>query len=309
MTFPETRAELRALALDDVPTLVALRRVIHPDVARSVASSRHVFQTDMADQSARHWLSTVDGEPVGYAMVWRDIDNPDPTAGRIHVGVLPDRRSAGIGSSLFEVADRYLADLGMTSVLVYATDDDHTSSFLTRRGFSEASRTVCTRVDPARVAPVVVPDNVTLRTFSDFDDLYPVFLLDVETTQDEPGPFDSSGAQYDPWLVSHSIDPDFDGDLALVAQINDTPVGLASLRVDRDANRAIHSFTGVRAAYRGRGIARTLKQSLLNRAAVRGIVSVTTVNDATNEPIRRINDSFGFEPFCRRISWSRPTTS
>ncbi len=303
-----TSLEIRGSGIDDVPTVVGLRRVIHPDAVRSVASSKHIFETDKANQSARHWLAFEGGQAVGYAMVWRDTDNPNPEAGRLHVAVLPEYRSLGIGSRLFDTANAFLDELGMTSVLVYAAADDHTSRFMTQRSYSEASRTICSQINPSVVTLATVPTDVTLRTFSDFDDLQPVFVLDVETALDEPGPFDASAAKFDPWLVEHSVDPDFDAELALVAVVNGMLAGLASLRVDHDAGRAIHSFSGVRFQFRGSGIARVLKQSLLNRAAERGITNVLTVNDHTNGPIRHLNDSLGFVRFCCRISWSRVTS-
>ncbi len=215
----------------------------------------------------------------------------------------PDLRSQGVGSQLFDVAADYAKELGIASVLVYATDDDHTRRFMTQRGFVEASRTVCSHMNPAMVAPLSAPDAVTLRPFRDLDDLKPVFLLDVETALDEPGPFDSSAAKFDAWLADHSIGPDFDAELALVAEVEGLLVGLATLYVNHDARTAMHSGTGVRAEFRGRGIARALKHSLLNRAAEHGITRVFTVNDTTNGPIRHLNDSFGFVPFTRRIAW------
>jgi predicted GNAT superfamily acetyltransferase len=53
------------------------------------------------------------------------------------------------------------------------------------------------------------------------------------------------------------------------------------------------NFTGVDSAERRRGVATALKSALLVAAHDAGAEAVVTHNDDTNDPILRLNESFG----------------
>ena len=55
-------------------------------------------------------------------------------------------------------------------------------------------------------------------------------------------------------------------------------------------------MTATRPAYRGRGLARWVKQRMLNAVAAAGVTSATTANDATNAPMIAVNDALGLHP-------------
>jgi GNAT superfamily N-acetyltransferase len=75
----------------------------------------------------------------------------------------------------------------------------------------------------------------------------------------------------------------------------DEIVGLASLQLDEDVpDRAEQGFTGVRADWRGRGIASALKRMTLWWAAEHGIREVYTWTQKGNDDMRRLNEPLGF---------------
>ncbi len=62
-----------------------------------------------------------------------------------------------------------------------------------------------------------------------------------------------------------------------------------------DAKTAFHDMTGVRRAFRGRGIAGALKRAEIAWAKEAGYESLETNNEVRNEPIRRLNERHGYE--------------
>jgi mycothiol synthase len=57
---------------------------------------------------------------------------------------------------------------------------------------------------------------------------------------------------------------------------------------------AMHDITGVRRAWRGRGIARALKAAEIAWAKEHGYERLETQNEERNEPIRRLNERYGY---------------
>ena len=57
---------------------------------------------------------------------------------------------------------------------------------------------------------------------------------------------------------------------------------------------AMHDMTGVSRAWRGLGIARTLKAAEIAWAKANGYERLETQNEERNEPIRRLNERFGY---------------
>ena len=62
-----------------------------------------------------------------------------------------------------------------------------------------------------------------------------------------------------------------------------------------DAKTAFHDMTGVRRAFRGRGIAGALKRAEIAWAKEAGYESLETNNDLRNKPIRRLNKRHGYK--------------
>ena len=56
----------------------------------------------------------------------------------------------------------------------------------------------------------------------------------------------------------------------------------------------MHDMTGVRRAWRGRGIAGALKRAEIRWAKENGFTRLETMNEERNEPIRRLNERHGY---------------
>jgi GNAT superfamily N-acetyltransferase len=57
---------------------------------------------------------------------------------------------------------------------------------------------------------------------------------------------------------------------------------------------ALHDMTGVRRGWRGRGVARALKAAEIAWAKENGYERLETQNEERNEPIRRLNERYGY---------------
>ena len=57
---------------------------------------------------------------------------------------------------------------------------------------------------------------------------------------------------------------------------------------------AMHDMTGVRRGWRGRGVARALKAAEIAWAHANGFERLETQNEERNEPIKRLNEEYGY---------------
>ena len=65
-------------------------------------------------------------------------------------------------------------------------------------------------------------------------------------------------------------------------------------------------MTGVRRSWRGRGVARALKQAQIAWAKRAGYEVLETANEERNEPIRRLNADLGYQLAPGRIVLEGP---
>jgi GNAT superfamily N-acetyltransferase len=72
------------------------------------------------------------------------------------------------------------------------------------------------------------------------------------------------------------------------------PVGLARLQ-RKGQNAAFNAYTGVDRAYRGRGIARALKQRTIEWSRQNGVDFHYTGNDTENKRMLAINIQLGYQ--------------
>ena len=68
-------------------------------------------------------------------------------------------------------------------------------------------------------------------------------------------------------------------------------------------------MTGVKRAWRGRGIASALKRAQIAWALANGIEVLETTNEVRNAPMRRVNEKLGFTPAPGRIHLRGPLAS
>ncbi len=116
-----------------------------------------------------------------------------------------------------------------------------------------------------------------------------------EAYPDVPGEDDAELPSFEEWL---SMDMQGAGDrpeATFVALAGGAVVAYAKLSLSRARPTvAMHDMTGVLRAWRGRGIARALKAAEIAWAKESGYELLETQNEERNEPIRRLNERFGY---------------
>jgi GNAT superfamily N-acetyltransferase len=78
-----------------------------------------------------------------------------------------------------------------------------------------------------------------------------------------------------------------------VAYVDEHPIGVAIL--GREGDFGLNTFTGVDRSRRGQGVPRALKIAVAQRARELGVKRLTTLNNACNEPMLKVNDRLGYE--------------
>jgi GNAT superfamily N-acetyltransferase len=176
--------------------------------------------------------------------------------------------------------------------------DDVSFAWAERRGFVEVGRNSLLMLDLTAIdAPVVEPPvGIEIVAWAERPDTARgMYEVACEAYPDIPGEEDAEMAPYDEWL---SMDMQGAGDrpeATFVALANGEVVAYAKLSLSRARPTvAMHDITGVRRAWRGRGIARALKAAEIAWAKKSGFERLETQNEERNEPIRRLNERYGY---------------
>jgi GNAT superfamily N-acetyltransferase len=238
----------------------------------------------------RLYLADLDGEIVGGGLADRSglVGH-----GTVWAGVLEDARRAGVGVALLAAAVTHVRSLEIDSLVAHVDGrDDGSRAFAERFGFAESDRQVeqVLRVRPG-VEPAFPPE-LTVATIAERPELLRVsYDLAVEAFADmaHHTPATTTLAE---WLEEEATLPGG----SFVALAGDQVVGYSGLMRDPDdPARAEDGLTAVRRAWRGRGIARALKQAELAWAAENGLREIVTWTQRGNEGMRRLNERLGYE--------------
>ena len=73
---------------------------------------RHGWQATPERARRRMWLAVEGDDAVGFAAAGLSHDSADPGARVANVYVHPERRRQGIGTALWELVERHLAEIG-----------------------------------------------------------------------------------------------------------------------------------------------------------------------------------------------------
>jgi RimJ/RimL family protein N-acetyltransferase len=128
----------------------------------------------------------------------------------------------------------------------------------------------------------------------------PLYEADLDASRDEPGDVGMDAIDFADWRTTYWERPDLDRTLTTVA-ICDGVVAAFTFALTDCSDRYQSGMTGVRRAYRGRGLAGAVKRSALHRAAEAGFTTALTSNDAGNEAMLAINRRLGYAPVA--VEW------
>ena len=243
------------------------------------------------------------GRIVGGARAFLDSQRPNPW---VHIYVAPEERRKGAGAALFAAASRWAGSKGHTAFEAWVREDAAGSiAFATGLGFEETGREYGLTLDLAEIdAPAVeAPPGIELTTWAERPELAQgLHEVYGEAMVDVPGEEDAGVASFEEWLQKDMRSAGDRADATFVALAGDEVVGYAKFAFSgAQPTTAHHDLTGVKRAWRGRGIARALKAMQIRWAKENGYEEVRTRNEERNLPIKKLNDRFGYRPAVGRI--------
>jgi mycothiol synthase len=300
---------------DDLQRIFELTLEVDPDEA---TPANELAAMDRIYPGTRRFVAEAGDRVVGAASAGRIfVHAPEYDGLWMNIHVRPESRRQGIGTALFQAISDASRPTGKTA---FETDvrEDRTDGveFLRHRGFKEHGRDKLVALDlRGRQRPdVTPPDGIAFTTLAERPELRPgVHAVAVEAFADIPVTGEPIEAGTYEEFTARDVDVDSVPKEAFVValdQATGTVVGYASLALTHGpGRRAFHDMTAVLRAWRGRGIAKALKQATIGWAIDAGLEALDTGNDLANGPMRAVNIGLGYQPLPDLVGFRGPLAS
>lgn len=242
-------------------------------------------------------LAEVDGRTVGSAFV--AIQPHRPEVGYGAVTVLAPYRRRGAGTALYRDLSAWCAARGLDTFEARMEADDEASlELVLRHGFAEIGRDTRMVLDltATDAPPLEAPHGIEIVTWAERPELAPgMYDVAVDAYPDVPGSRDDQMEPFEDWLA-HDMRGSADRpEATFVAIAGYEVVGYSKFFLTAaQPTTASHDMTGVKRAWRGRGVAGALKRASIAWAKAHGYERLVTSNELRNEPIRRLNARLGY---------------
>jgi mycothiol synthase len=279
---------------DEKARSLAIHNTVWPHRAVTMDEVRSFKEAcnDYAD-----YLGAVDGGEKGSAAI--AILPQRPKSGFLLLTVLEDGRRRGLGSGLYATVSEWMRARGLDEIHASVMEGDEESlAYAQRRGFHEIERYPRLILELSTIAEPVVqtPPGVEILNWANHPDLARgMYEVAVEAYADVPGGDTEEMEPFEDWLAHDMQGSGDKPEGTFVAVAGGEVVGYAKyfLTAARPTV-AFHDMTGVRRSWRGRGVARALKQAQIAWAKRAGYEVLETANEERNEPIRRLNADLGY---------------
>jgi GNAT superfamily N-acetyltransferase len=273
---------------------------VWPHEAVTMDEVRHFKAATTAHLDLVAWI---DGEPAGSAFAAIMPHRPDVP--NILLTVLPEARRQGVGTALYESISDWTRGHGLDVLEAVVSDEDPESlAFAERRGFREDRREKGVALQLAEIEPPAVepPDGIEIVSWAERPELARgIYEVALEASPDIPGWEDEIPEPFEDWLVNDMQGSGDKPEATFLAVDGDEVVAYAKFSLtEAQPKTAHHDLTGVKRAWRGRGIARALKATQIRWAKEHGYEELQTRNER-NAPIRHLNREFGYRPATGRI--------
>jgi GNAT superfamily N-acetyltransferase len=298
--------KLREIAEDELARLVRVLAAVRPRERWSAENL--VDWRRQAEETI--WLLACDGYSEVGAGIGVHGWHSEPGVVRTLAFVPEELRGRGIGSALLARLAGWAAAHGGHTVEGTVEEDDASSiAWLQARGYVEVGRNSTMRLDLPAVAepPVDPPSGIEIVSWAERPEAAAgMYEVACEAYPDIPGEEDTPMGSFEAWLATDMEGLSDRAEATFVALAGDQVVGYAKLSLSAsDTEYAFHDITGVRRAWRGRGIASALKRAEIAWAKRNGFTHLETWNEVRNTPIRILNERYGYTLQPGRITMRR----
>jgi mycothiol synthase len=233
-------------------------------------------------------VAELDGEIVGAGLAGKsDVQGRGFVMPRVH----PDARRRGVGTALLRPLAEHVSSLGFDKAGAHV-DDPGSRAFAERFGFVEIDREV-EQVKPLGDEPLPspLPEGIEVVTIAERPELLrQAYPLAAEEGYADLAIEGNVVIKLDDWLADEATLPAG----SFVALCDGEIVGYSGLMRHDNPGVAEDGLTVVARSWRGRGLARALKERELAWAAANGFHEVVTWTQRGNESMRAVNERLGY---------------
>ncbi|HEY6031954.1 MAG TPA: GNAT family N-acetyltransferase, partial [Gaiellaceae bacterium] len=278
---------------DDVALFLRVRNEIYPQHPFSAAA--------FADARSQAWrldlVALLDGEPAGVGSVGRHWVDPEGPVAYASVRVLRGSRRRGVGSELYRAVSEDAAAHGRSELYVTAPEEDEdTLAYLARRGYRRVLEMQEVALDltaaPVRDESSLAPGLRLVPLEPELDRAVYEAAQEVDAGLEVGEGEAMAPRDFDDWR-RRQLPAHVRRDLSFAALDGDVVAGYAILEQEDDGI-GDHAMTGVRPAYRGRGIATALKSAQAAAARAAGFRELRGANVVANAAMRHVNAKLGY---------------
>ncbi|PZS07587.1 MAG: hypothetical protein DLM70_03385, partial [Chloroflexi bacterium] len=300
---------IRPFTTVDYPAVAAIHNAAFPKEPTTAGKMRDRDEHRHPKTRAERWVAEEDGQIIGVGEYSQSTDLYHPRKFQIIVYFHPDRQQHGLGGALYCHVARTLSRFDPIAFQARAREDEAVClRFLEARGFLEDFRTWESHLDVLAFDPLpwrsvetrVRAESIRIVSLADLagdpDRDGTIYDLEWETSRDIPSPpsitpnreeltVEERDVQFARYREGVLNGPDYPAGAFLVALRDGEYVGLSYGEADPERRVLDIDVTGVRLAYRGRGIAQALKVRGIAYARENGYRTIRTWNDTVNRPI------------------------
>jgi GNAT superfamily N-acetyltransferase len=304
---------IRPFTPDDYAATLAISRAIYPDYAITEDEARYWDEHRDPIHKFQRWVAEQDGRVVARGYYTQSFENYHPRKFVIDIMVHPDARRQGIGSALYEQIMQGLQQYDPLNLRGRVREDMQPGiHFLQGRGYQDAWRDWESRLDLATFDPspyhgleeklrgqgIEIQSRKELA--SDPQCYHKLHELGNEVAQDIPTLDAITPLSFDQFMNLIINNPQSPPEGHFVAIHNGEYIGTSGLWKSEANADFTNDLTGVKRAYRHRGIALALKLRGIAYAREHRGTSIKTWNDSPNAAMIAINMQLGF---VRKVGW------
>jgi GNAT superfamily N-acetyltransferase len=285
-------------------------RIPHPVTPEGVL---HWNRAQPERAQARSWVA-VDGDRIaGWGRARLRWSTSAEGISDVWVYVAPPSRGRGLGSALFELAERHAHEIDARSVNSWAYHDSG-RAFLEARGFRASGGERISRLEPAnadisalgRLEDQHAAQGFELAPLAEVrhcvEDLHRVYAA---ASADVPQEFREDDVRLEEWRRETLAHPQLSDEGSFVVLGREGVVALAFVELDESATMAANEMTGTLPEFRRRGLARLVKLATIRWASEHRISAMLTSNAEENVAVVALNESLGYRLVERETHYLR----